>query len=145
MPEPIAEYQRGTATVTLTGGTEEVVELRLTPGGSMTSFVGSQLYWRNDDGWGLGLIGYGEQAGGFGPAGSLQIDRAIRGHWSAQDFMGVCDVDIEQMDDKAFRGTAACDGMRWTDAMTGMFAMEGPQVIDGEDPFDAEIRFEALP
>ncbi len=145
MPRTIAEYERGTATLVLSDGTEERVELTLAPHSSLMSVMGSQLYWTNDDGWGLGLMGYGQDTGGFGPSGMLQIDRAIRGHWTAGDYMGICDVTIERSDEQAFRGRASCDALRWTDAMGGMFGMRGPQVIEGQEPFDAEIVFEALP
>ena len=145
MPETIATYDEGTATLVLSGGIDERVELVLVPGSSLTTHIGSQLYWTNPDGWGLGLIGYGEVPGAFGPAGTLQIDRAIRGHWVAADYMGVCDVSIERSDERAFRGRATCDSLRWTDAMAGMFSMAGPRIVEGQEPFDAEIIFEALP
>jgi hypothetical protein len=145
MPRTIAEYERGTATLVLTGGTAERVELTLVAGSSLSDFMGSQLYWVNTAGWGLGLMGYGQEPSGFGSSGMLQIDRAIRGHWTAGDSMGICDVTIERSDERAFRGRATCDGLRWTDAMGGMFGMHPPRVIEGQEPFDAEIVFEALP
>jgi hypothetical protein len=47
-------------------------------------------------------------------------------------------------DAKAIRGTAACKGVEWYDALDVPFNASGPKELD-EPTFDADVTFEATP
>ena len=54
-----------------------------------------------------------------------------------------CVTTIERADASGVAGSATCRGLEWTDYF-GSYSMTGfPQPIPGEEPFDAEITFEA--
>lgn len=137
------EYQRGSATLKLSGGVTEDLDLALAPGSGIASYMGTDVVFRDADGWALQLQGFGVEAAPFGGYGLVSIHRAIRGHWVAQDSQGACTVKVAHIDASGFRGTASCTALRWTDALAPM--MQQGRYIEGERPFDAEITFEALP
>ena len=141
-----AVYHSGTAEVQLSGGTNEHLRLRLIAGSSQTPGAGIELYFRDDNGWGLTLIGFDPAQSPQTSVGQLGIDRAIRGHWEAQDDGRDCVVDLHTADASGARGSASCKGLRWADALGGpTFSSGYGSYIRGEQPFDATITFQALP
>jgi hypothetical protein len=130
-------YGAGRATITI-DGKPIVLDQVSTTSGLLTGF-GPEVYWFNDDGWGLRLSGGG--TGLLSPA-MVSVDRVRTTYWSAIDYGNGCRVAIAQADEKGVRGTASCTGLRWTDMLRG-----GPAsgYVEGEDPFDATIEFSAAP
>jgi hypothetical protein len=145
-PVATAVYHSGTADVQLSGGTNEQLRLRLVAGSSQTPGAGVELYFRDDNGWGLTLIGFDPAQSTLTAVGQLGIDRAIRGHWEAQDDGRDCVVTLDAVDPAGTRGSATCKGLRWADALGGpTFSGGYGSYIRSEKPFDATITFQALP
>jgi hypothetical protein len=153
-PEPstVATYTSGQATVALKGG-ETIVLDRLAAPGTLVTMFGSEVTWRNDGGWYVRLHGLAP-SGSIGSIGGpippsipyLQLDRIVDGaHWTTFTFGPPCSVDVEQADERGVLGGATCRGLRWSDAMSAMSMTGEPLLVPGEDPFDAEITFEASP
>jgi len=151
IPEPstIATYASGRATVTIDGGGTTIVLDRLTTPGTLVDMYGGEVTWRNDDGWYMKLLGPTPTGPlgrpGFGSA-YLQLDRIADGtHWTTSQFGPGCNVAIMQADAKGLVGSATCRSLRWSDALAGGAFDASPSSVPGEDPFDAEITFEAFP
>jgi hypothetical protein len=159
----LATYTTGTATLQITrGATAETIVLdRLGRGSQTASLMGSSVTWRNDQGWILAVNAY-DYGGGLGPfaprpseaaqddsySGDVSIE-LIADHefWRADSYGpsgNRCIVDIEEADESAVRGSATCRGLRWTDGTAVPLNPEA-LLIEGQDPFDAEITFEATP
>lgn len=130
-------YGTGRATITIDG--DPIVLDRVSTTSGLLTGLGPDVYWFNDDGWGLRLSGGG--TGLFSPA-MVSVDRVRTTYWSAIDYGNGCRVTIAQADEKGVEGTASCTGLRWTDMLRG-----GPAsgYVEGEDPFDATIQFSAAP
>jgi len=161
-PSVLATYTRGSATLAITrAGTTETIALNEVGRGSQaTSIVGTSVSWRNEDGWILQLTAY-DYGDVFAPratgepesenesySGDVSI-QLIADHefWRADSYGPAgnrCIVDIEEADETEVRGSATCRGLRWTDGTVVALNPE-PVLIDGQDPFDAEITFEATP
>jgi len=146
-PSQIASFSTGSASIAIAGGeTIQLDQLDATSG--IESMMGSDVQWKNADGWSLRLNGAGMVLpDGFGTTmGSpayLTLDRIADGHhWTTYD-PSRCVVTVETADKTAVRGTATCRGVQWYDAVDGI-SMEAPKPAD-EPPFDAEITFEATP
>lgn len=151
MPEEIGRYTSGSATMTLSGGMDERVTLELVEGSNAMTQMGAQLHWRTT-GWALTLSGYSDEPdipfGPIGSFGSLQIDRLTsEAHWQTIDWDGRCDVEFERLDESGASGTASCQGLLWMDAIMGPIDFDaiGPPTIEGAEPIDVEIVFDALP
>ena len=145
-PSPLATYESGTATLKLEDGT--VVELDgISTGPHLFTEVGGSVNWFNDDGWGLRVTLYPEGLPGDAPHGAfITLDR-IQGaaHWTTMED-GACSVDIEVADETALRGSARCIELEWVDTLRGGTPFMGPpEPVEGEEPFDVEITFEAEP
>lgn len=145
--QALATYARGHATMTIGG---ETIELdQLSPGPHLTQGWGVEVYWYNDEGWGLRVSGGGSLSGGLGfdmPA-TISIDRVRTTYWMASDYEARCDVDVDEMDDKGVRGSASCKGLRWVDVLrrgNGIGSYE-EGYVEGEPPFDVTLQFEAFP
>ncbi len=110
--------------------------------------LGADVYWFNDDGWGVRLSG-GGVVGAFPMPPSISIDRVRTTYWSAMDVQDACKVTLDEIDAKGLRGTATCTGLRWSDmlrgGMQGFGGADGNGFVPGEPAFDATIDFEALP
>ena len=146
LPGEAVVYHSGTADVQLSGGTNERLHLRLVAGSSQSPGTGVELYFRDDNGWGLTLVGYDPAQSSLTSAGQLGIDRAIRGHWEAQDDGRDCVVSLDTADSTGARGSATCKDLRWADALGGpTFSGGYGSYIRDEKPFDATITFQALP
>ena len=159
-PSVLATYSQGSATleVTRAGATETIVLDRVGRGSQLTSLVGTNVSWRNDQGWVL-LVSVYDFGNIFGPRASAEgTDESYSGDvtvelienhefWKADSYSASgnrCIVDVEEADETEVRGSATCRGLRWTDGTVVQLNPE-PVLIDGQDPFDAEITFEATP
>jgi hypothetical protein len=143
-PAPIATFIEGSAGVTI--GDDAEMTLGELGGAAMygDEWLGGEATFSNGDGWYLRVSGIATGSV-FGSSAFVTLDRVSGGqHWTTYD-PSRCIVTIETADANGMRGTATCKGLRWTDAI-GAYGMSlEPNYITGEDPFDAEIRFEALP
>jgi hypothetical protein len=151
----LASYAKGSATVKVTRGSEqETVELdRVGPGSSLTSMIGADATWRNDDGWIVHVSAFG--AGGTAPVpgpvmSQVGLQLISDGEvWATQGVVDDrCIVTTAEVSEKRIAGDAICKGLRWVDAIAaqgaGAFMGEPPYIKD-EEPFDAVISFEATP
>jgi hypothetical protein len=142
----LATYVTGHATMTIAG---EDVELdQISPGPHLITDMGAEVYWFNDDGWGLRLSG-GGAVGAFAMPAMISIDRVQTTYWSAMDDGGQCRVTLDEIDAKGLRGSATCTGLRWSDVLRGgvggFWDPGGGPYVEGQPPFDATITFEAQP
>lgn len=139
---PKPAYVEGRATVRIGDGPLMVFD-ELSRAGTYDSLFGGDVTFRGDDGWSLQVTG-AMDAGGVGgfmpPVAWTQLDRIVDGqHWTVAD-PSRCIV-TAQADPFAFRGTATCKGLRWSDAIGRGYAE--PEYIADQPAFDAEITFEA--
>jgi len=153
---PSVVYDSGVATleITQTDTTETVTLDQLGPNSIMDSYMGATVTWRNDDGWILRLNAYSfadPAAGGFpgSVSGDITFDRIGDNElWTAGGYTSAagnrCIVDISEMSETRVSGRANCRGLRWSDA-TGGFGFGEPVFIEGQDPFDVTVTFEAAP
>lgn len=69
-------------------------------------------------------------------------------HWTAGTYTAApgysCIVDVWEMSEAVVSGRANCRSLRWTDGAAG-FGMGEPVYIEGQDPFDITVTFEAVP
>ena len=152
MPKVLATYTTGSATLRITqsGTTQEIRLDRVGPGSQLMSVIGAEVTWRNDNGWVVRVQAYDD--GGALPGssfGQLSIDRVKNhGHWTTQAYdEPSCVVKLDEVSEKAIRGSATCTAVRWLDALAGPISLGlGPApYIAGQAPFDAEVTFEAKP
>jgi hypothetical protein len=144
-PAPLATYGSGEATIAI--GTDAAMTLgRLGSGVLLDGWYGGEATWSSADGWYVRLVGASVSSGMSSFGGSLTLDRIVDGeHWTTFD-PARCIITIEAADAKALRGHATCKGLRWADALSGGgMGFAEPTYIKGQDPFDAEITFEARP
>ena len=143
-PKSITTYGEGEATITIAD--EPAILLgTLTSGVLLDSWYGGEATWSNANGWYVRILGAGVDGGMFGSGATLMLDRIVdNGHWTVFD-PSRCIVTIEAADAKGLRGSATCKGLRWSDALGTGTGLIDPVYIDGVDPFDAEITFEARP
>ena len=141
---PIASYSHGTATIAIAGG-ETVVLGELPEPGEVDALFGSDIHWASSSGWHLHVTGAGSSMdpSGMTPDGAyVTFDRITDGqHWTS-GFDNRCIVDVATVSGDAIRGTAACKGVEWFDALTMPTSHDGPKPLD-EPKFDAEVTFEA--
>lgn len=130
-------YGTGRATMTVDG--EEIVLDQVSTTSQLLTGFGPDVYWFNDEGWGLRLSGGG--TGLLMPA-TVSIDRVRTTYWSAIDYGSGCRVTVAQADEQGVKGTATCTGLRWTDMLRGG---PGAGYVEGENPFDATVEFSAAP
>ena len=144
LPKPLATYVEGEATIAIDGA-PEVSLGTVSSGALLDDLYGSEATWTNADGWYVRIMGASNSPGMFGFGGSLTLDRVVDGaHWTTFD-PGRCILTIETADAKGLRGRATCKDLRWSDALGGSFSSLEPDYIEGQDPFDAEVTFEARP
>jgi hypothetical protein len=141
-PFPTAEatFSAGSATIELDGETVVLDEIR--EGSSLGEF-GFNVTWTNADGWYLQLYELPEEMT-FPGGGYLSLHR-IEGnrHLTVLD-LGRCVTTTDQSDANGIAGSATCRGLQWTDFFSSYTTIGGlPEPIPGEEPFDAEISFEA--
>jgi hypothetical protein len=167
MPTVLAVYSQGSATVEVKQGdtTQTIGLTRVAAGSQLMSIAGGNVTWRNDDGWGLQITTI-DMSMDFGPRPSpsagtspgpttapylaeLAVIRiADHDFWRASgngaQSGNRCIVDLTEASASRVAGTATCRGLRWYDGTTSPMLFD--QIyIEGQDPFDAEITFEATP
>jgi hypothetical protein len=153
IPSPIATYENGHATVTVSGADPiELATLEL--GAELYTFVGARLTWSSPNGWYLTVEGAGA---GLNPRATplppllvtdayLVLDRIVDNHHWTTQAMDRCKTTIKQADKSGLRGTSSCHGLQWLDyfeAQRGFDPGETPSPVAGQQPFDVEITFEA--
>jgi hypothetical protein len=164
LPTILATYATGSAHMTITqGGVSTEVELGVVgPGSNLDGMIGASANWRNADGWVLQTTAYEfgflpEPFASAGPdtadnsesySGDVVLQRVVDQQvWRADTYATSgprCIVDIEEASQSELTGGATCRGMRWVDGFAGPSILS-PVFIDGQEPFDAEITFEARP
>lgn len=135
--EPLATYGGGSATLVIDG--ETILLDQLSRGPHLYDGLGTDVYWFNDDGWGLRLTSFDS---GFMDMAEVTIDRVQTTYWSAPGY-GDCIVDLVRSDETGVEGTATCDGLRWVDQLRGGSWNDGPPFVEGQPAFDATVEFEA--
>ncbi len=164
IPTVLATYTTGSARLQISygndqgGSSEEVVLDRVGQGSTLNSLIGTTVSWRNGDGWLLQLTAY-EFGSMFAPTASGSSDdnsysgdvtvQRVTGNefWAARGvgpFGNRCIVDVAESSATVVRGTATCRGLRWQDG-TVPDPFGDPIYIEGQEAFDAEITFEAMP
>jgi hypothetical protein len=142
--EALATYETGYATMTI--GDETIQLDQIAPGPHLTAGYGAEVYWYNDEGWGLRISGGEASPGFFDIPAMLSIDRVRTTYWSAMDWESGCDIKLTEIDEHGIRGTATCKGLRWTDMLHGgSSGWPQDRYVEGEPAFDATLEFEALP
>lgn len=166
-PTVLAVYSQGSATLVIKhGDTTETINLtRVAAGSQLMSIAGGNVTWRNDDGWGLQIttldmsMDFGTRpspSAGASPGptaapylAELAVIRiADHDFWRASgngaESGNRCIVDLAEASAARVAGTATCRGLKWYDGTASPMIFD--QIyIEGEDPFDAEITFEATP
>lgn len=144
-PSPIATFESGSATIVIDGGATITLPQLTIPGAIYESY-GGRVTFTNDDGWYLQVMDLSSGPfAGMNPSAYISVDRIVDGsHWSTVD-TSRCIVDLETADETGILGSATCKGLRWSDLLAMDYYGFEPTYIEGEDPFDAEITFEAVP
>ena len=145
-PEPLATYSSGTATLEFEDGTTVVLD-QISDGPHLFTHFGGGVNWYNDEGWGLQLHLYDvSMTGNDFTDGVASLDRIQDvTHWTTMG-EGGCSLKIEVADETGLRGTARCIEQQWVDTLRGGMPFEGtPRPVEGEEPFDVEMTFEAEP
>jgi hypothetical protein len=144
--EPIATYATGRATVKL--GTETLVLDRIAPGPHVYKAGTVELYWYNDEGWGMRLMSF-QDSGLLGEFSDLSFDRVQTTYWTAMGGSGSggdCAIRIERADATGLHGSATCTGLRWLDQLHGgTMSGNGPPFVEDQPAFDATVTFDAEP
>ena len=141
LPTAEATFSTGSATIELDG--ETVVLDELIEDSSFGEF-GWSVTWENDDGWYLQLSGFPEDLGLPGGGAYLSLHR-VQGseHLTILD-PSRCVTTTDTAGADGITGSATCRGLQWIDYFASYPAGGGfPKPIDGQEPFDAEIAFEA--
>ncbi|HEV8697078.1 MAG TPA: hypothetical protein VGQ89_05235 [Candidatus Limnocylindrales bacterium] len=143
MPQPVAVYREGRATVKL--GDEPIMALdELEDTGSFDPSFGAGATFHNADGWYVKVMGASKAGRGFlsSPA-FVSLDRIVgTQHWTVADPTR-CVVTIFAADATGLMGAATCKGLRWSDALGSYDVTFQPPYIKDQPAFDAEITFEA--
>lgn len=137
--QPIATYTSGRATLVIDGRT--IVLDQVSAGPHLYRDMGADVYWFNEEGWGLRLTSYGD---GWMAGSDITIDRVQTTYWSAPGY-GDCRLKVERLDATGAQGSASCDGLRWVDRLRGGSWRADEPYVEGEPAFDAEVTFEAEP
>ncbi len=153
---PSIVYETGVATIEMTrGATTETITLdQVGPNSMLDSFMGATVTWRNDDGWIVRINAYEfSDPGAVGLPGITSGDVTVEWiaeHelWTAGTYTAAagnsCVVDIWEMSETAVSGRANCRKLQWTDG-TGGYGFGELVYIEGQDPFDVTVTFEAKP
>jgi hypothetical protein len=167
MPTVLSVYTQGTATLEIKqGDTSQTINLtRVADGSQLSTFSGGNVTWRSDDGWGLQVttidmsMPFGNPpspSAGASPgptAAPYLMELAVmliadHEFWRASGNYGDsgnrCIVDLAEFSAVRVAGTATCRGLKWYDGTSAPMYMDQPY-IDDQEPFDAEITFEATP
>jgi hypothetical protein len=142
-PFPTAEatFGEGSATIELDG---ETITLDEVHEDSSLGELGYSVTWENEEGWYLQLSGFPEEFG-FPGGAYLTLHRIQASEHLVVNDPSRCVTTLDQADEEGITGSATCRGMEWTDFFSSYSSGFGgfPQPIEGMEPFDAEITFEA--
>jgi hypothetical protein len=141
-PFPTAEatFSTGSATLELDGETvvlDEVLE------DSGLGEFGFTVTWENDDGWYLQLSGFPDELDFPGGGAYLSLHRLQDNEHLVVVDPSRCVTTIDASGADGVTGTATCRGLEWTDFFASYPLSGVPKPIEGQEPFDAEISFEA--
>lgn len=152
---PTVVYDSGLATIDFTQGdaTQTLTLDEVGPNSMLDSYMGAAVTWRNDAGWIVRINAYDFVDPSVGnlpgiPSADVTVER-IDGHehWTAGTYTAApgnsCIVDVWEMSETVVSGRANCRKLRWTDSAAG-YGLE-PVYIEGQDPFDITVTFEAKP
>jgi hypothetical protein len=149
---PDVVYSSGSATLDVTASSDKqnVVLDQLADGS--TTFGMTSLVWKNSSGWSMTLNRLGGAALPDTPAlgfeNMLSVQR-ITGNdvWVADTTFNptACRVTLDTQSSDRVHGTATCIGLRWAEGLGTALDMQltAPRYVDGQDPFDVGITFEA--
>jgi hypothetical protein len=156
-PSVVTTYDSGTTTIEFTqGGETQTITLdQVAANSQLDSLYGATVNWENDDGWSTSVTAYdtAQFGDGMGMPGVIAGDvtiSLINGHdyWMAGSYTSSaghsCIVDVWEMSETKFSGRANCRELQWTDGVAP-YNGSGPAYIEGEEPFDVSITFEATP
>ena len=167
-PTVLAEYSTGSAQIVLThdGESQTVTLDQMGRGSSLDNLSGAAVSWKSGDGWILQVTAY-DVGAVFAPfpsprassspapnsdmgaySGEVTIQRISGAEfWTASSYSASgnrCIVDIVDVSASVVEGSATCRGLRWSDGTAPNNFMT-PVFIEDQEPFDAEITFEARP
>jgi hypothetical protein len=138
LPAPSAVFTKGAARLTI-DGTPMALD-RLAGTAATYPMLGTEATWTDGKGTYVRFYGSGDAI----DPGFVSFDRISDGnHWTTDDPTR-CTVVTDHADKTGIEGTATCKGVRWIDTMSG-FPSGDDAYVPGQDPFDAEITFEATP
>lgn len=149
-PMMVSTYDTGTAAIDFEGMGDGQVLDNMAPGSQLDSLIGASVVWKNDAGWNLALTAYDMSSfGGLGPPdGTVTIGR-IEGHeyWIAGGYMDEsrCILTTDEISDAGIKGSAMCSQLRWMDGTSQFSGLGTPAYVEGQDPFDVQVTFEAEP
>lgn len=141
-PEPSSiAFVDGSASLTLTGGTTAAVELPLMDGSSSDIYTTS-VGFRDSD-FAVAVNGFSSDGTDAFESWSVMVHRFVPGgHWMT-DWTSRCEADAD-IQGTSLTGSATRRRQRWIDAVTMMTVADYSGTrIDGEDPFDLELTFQA--
>jgi hypothetical protein len=137
-PKPIGAYGRGQATLTLSDGTQVVLN-QINRGPHVYQQFGAQVRWTNGAGWYLTVSGAGAEADMGAPY--LILDHVIGGRHLTIDDPSACTLTITSATGQSLRGSASCRSIHWTDAID--MNLDGTRRDAGVADVSAMVTFEA--
>ncbi|MCI0581903.1 MAG: hypothetical protein L0227_03250 [Chloroflexi bacterium] len=140
-PSPAASFDEGTATIEIDGETFVLDELVGT--GSYDPDFGIDVRWTNGEGLYLSYFGYSYEGEFLSNDGYLSMDRVFDSqHWVIYN-PERCVATTDESSPTGLSGSAICRGLEWSDYFSAYSFSGLPVEIPGEEPFDADITFEA--
>jgi hypothetical protein len=137
-PKAVGAYRTGHATITLSDGTQVVLD-RINRGPHLYEQFGAQVRWSNGAGWYLTISGAGAQADMGSPYAIL--DRIVAGRHLTISDPAACTLTIDAANSQSLRGSASCRSLHWTDAID--IGMDGTPRDAGLPDVSAMLTFEA--
>jgi hypothetical protein len=137
-PKPLGAYRSGRATVTLSDGTQVVLD-QINRGPHVYQQFGAQVRWTNGAGWYLTVTGAGAEPDMGQPY--LILDRIVGGRHLTIDDPSACTLTIASANGQSLRGSAECRALHWTDAID--MNLDGTHRDAGLPDVSAMVTFEA--
>ena len=143
-PFPTAEATFSTGSATIELESETVVLDELLEDSGLGEF-GFTVTWENDDGWYLQLSGFADELEFPGGGAYLSLHRIQDDEHLVILDPSRCVTTVDASGADGGHGHARrCRGLEWTDFFASYPFIGGfPKPIEGQEPFDAEITFEA--